>query len=312
MGQPKVHISVTFVPVKNTSKPGLMIQNPTDITNLIGKFELKKFDQLKDALREIIDDCTYGLFFHHDDRHIYNFDERPFQNGAIYGRMQEKVQGEVAGTKITASRLVPLQTKTIFETHVKEIGEAIYKRGNRKRIDYYKVELCVLVVKEKLPPLPRKRKLPTSTSIQPPATSISTITSTNSSSTVMSTIDHDTTTPNVSTEGSRKRKKTEEVHYKFKARSLSIILHAPIETMCRKNTTTTGVPSGKTNKELEYDLEHYIIGGLVDDEDSISSISTEYNDEFFKHNFTLSKFRRDLMVLALEKFPEEYALKKNL
>ena len=80
MGQPKVHISVAFVPVKNTSKPGLMIQNPTDITNLIGKFELKKYDQLKDALREIIADCTYGLFFHHDDHHIYNFDERPFHD----------------------------------------------------------------------------------------------------------------------------------------------------------------------------------------------------------------------------------------
>ena len=153
MGQPKVHISVTFVPVKNTSKPGLMIQNPTDITNLIGKFELKKFDQLKDALHEVIDDCTYDLFFHHDNCHIYSFDERPFQNGAIYGRMQKKDKSELVGTKITSSRLVPIQTKSIFVKHVKEIGEAIHNCRKKKSIDYYKVELCVLVVKEKLPPL---------------------------------------------------------------------------------------------------------------------------------------------------------------
>jgi len=125
------------------------------------------------------------------------------------------------------------------------------------------------------------------------------------------------TTPTISTEHTQtsKRRKVPPV-FKFKAKSLCISLHAPIETHHRKNKTTTGVPSGKTNKDVQYDLDRYILSSL--DQDGNASVSScedfelfGQRDEEFVETFTLSKFRTDLMIDAVKKFPEEYAPKKK-
>ena len=80
-----------------------------------------------------------------------------------------------------------------------------------------------------------------------------------------------------------KRKRKAPSHFTFKADKLSISLFAPIETQHKKNSTTTGVPHGKTNKELFYDLRKFIIGGkqVTSDVDSNSSATSnkEYDDE---------------------------------
>jgi len=97
---------------------------------------------------------------------------------------------------------------------------------------------------------------------------------------------------------------------------MCISLFVPIETMQKKTAVKTGVPSGKTIKEVTYYLRPFIIGGESDDvsEDSHPSLGGEgevMTDEDFISTFTLSRFRKDLMVLAVEKFPEEYGFAKK-
>ena len=310
--RPKVHVSVSFSLVKNVSKPLLMIENPVDLTEEIGAFELTDYEGLKDAIHDIVKEPCYGLFFHHDSSHTYSFDEKPFQYGAIYGRREKKEEGEEAGKKITASRLRPIQTPDQFEEHIKEVAEAVYKaststrnKNKKKQVECYKLDLCILIVKKKKPALPKK-------TIAPTVPSMNNISLTSSSESSISSINIEEVTPTISSEPAKKRKKIDL--FKFKARSLSIYLHAPIETIHRKTTVTTAVPTGKTIKSIQYDLERFIlnfdpIGSDSEDESMSSNVEKEDLDERFATSFTLSKFRKDLMVLALEKFPEEYALK---
>ena len=72
------------------------------------------------------------------------------------------------------------------------------------------------------------------------------------------------------------------------------------------------MPSGKPNKEFHYDLEKFILPVNDDDDNSIASLlNDDAIDEEFSTSFTLSKFSKDLMVIATNKFPEEYSLKKG-
>ena len=180
---PQVHVSVTFVTTKNVNKVQLMIQNPIDLTEQIGTYRLTDFDALKVAIEDVIQDPTYGLFFHHDDKHTHSFDERAFQFGAIYGCREMKEEGEKAGKKITASRLTPIQSPTQFEEHVKEVAEVVYRRQTKKRgtnkkatkkIDHYVLELCVIVFKKKKPTPPKPTKVVST--CPPPTTTITTST----------------------------------------------------------------------------------------------------------------------------------------
>ena len=92
------------------------------------------------------------------------------------------------------------------------------------------MELCVVLVKEK-----RKRGAPTS--------SIS-CESTGGTETERSLV----------RSNSSGRKRDRLIPFKFPVKKLVIVLFAPIETFHRKNTVTTGVHQGKTNKELTFDL----------------------------------------------------------
>ena len=76
----------------------------------------------------------------------------------------------------------------------------------------------------------------------------------------------------------------------------------------------TGVPTGKIVSELSFDLSPYIIGGkdASDSDDSLDSMVTNtISDEEFISTFTLSRFRKDVMVMAVQSFPEEYGLDKK-
>ena len=263
---PQVHVSVTFVTTKNVNKVQLMIQNPIDLTEQIGTYRLTDFDALKVAIDDVVRDPIYGLFFHHDEKHIHSFDESPFQFGAIYARREKKEEGEKAGKKITASRLTPIQTATQFEEHIKDVGEIVYQRQTKKRgrnkkatkkIDHYVLELCVIVLKKKKPALPKPTK--EATTCVPPTTTIMTSTlSLTDESTINDDVEaSESLVDHTTTQQTKKRKAPDA--FKFKARKLSVCLHAPIETMQKKNgVKTTTVPTGKTVKDVVYNLDDYI------------------------------------------------------
>ena len=78
---------------------------------------------------------------------------------------------------------------------------------------------------------------------------------------------------------------------------------------------TTGVPSGKTNKDIIYNLISFIFGGRSDDNPAGSNHPLNNKikiiDEEFSSTFTLSQFHSDLMVLACEKFVKAYGVRKK-
>ena len=77
---------------------------------------------------------------------------------------------------------------------------------------------------------------------------------------------------------------------------------------------TTGVPAGKTNKELAYDLSLHINSGMYDYSSSgykQLGYNDEVNNQEFVSTFTLSLLMEELMVLAGNHFPVEYELDKK-
>ena len=109
---PKVHISVTFVSTRSGTEPPLKNHNPIDLTQDIGKFYPDEFPRLKEAIIDVVQDSSYGLFFHHETKHNYHCDEKQFPNGVIYGRIHKTEEGD--NCKVTSSRLAPIQTKSEF------------------------------------------------------------------------------------------------------------------------------------------------------------------------------------------------------
>ena len=113
----------------------------------------------------------------------------------------------------------------------------------------------MIVLKTKKPAPPK----PTKPSTGPPPTT--TITTSALSLTAESTINKDVVKESmsvvVSTQGTKKRKAPDA--FKFKAQKLSISLHAPVETMQKKNgVKTTIVLTKKMTKYVFYNLDDYI------------------------------------------------------
>ena len=262
----------------------------------MGEICCKGYDLLKYRLAEIVKDTTNEFWFQKDEDYIYTFDESSLPNGGIYG-LKEKRGGDTDPTsKLTASKLIPLKCPGDFDRNVTSVAVVKYRLGGRRKVrksTEYFVELCVVLIKEK-----KKKKVAPVTSIV-----------CNDGA-----ADGTITTSGTSGGGSSSRKrKASSIPFTFQATQMSITLFAPIETTQKKSGITTGVPSGKTNKGLTYDLSPFIIGG---DKDDISTDSgpledNEVGDEEFIVSFTLSKFRKDLMVLAMENFKEEYGLAKK-
>ena len=74
------------------------------------------------------------------------------------------------------------------------------------------------------------------------------------------------------------------------------------------------MPPGKTSKEIMFDLRPFIVGAIDDDSDGSGLLLDDEDgnvDERFDDKLTLSFFQKELMVLALNEFPEEYALVKK-
>ena len=74
----------------------------------------------------------------------------------MYGMIGRWEGGEgEAKRKITASKLVPILSPVDFKKHVEDIAEIVYQRRLRhnrlQKIDSYKVDLCIILIKEKEP-----------------------------------------------------------------------------------------------------------------------------------------------------------------
>ena len=110
----------------------------------------------------------------------------------------------------------------------------------------------------------------------------------------------------------RKRK---QEGFVFKARDLSVTLYAPIEIMERPTSKITCVPPGKTNKQFVYNVDRFIDSGneegVDETSEDIDGRGENEDDEYFLSVFTLSRFRKDVMIIAMELFPEEYLLERK-
>jgi len=72
----------------------------------------------------------------------------------------------------------------------------------------------------------------------------------------------------------------------------------------------TGVPSGKTNEGIINDLDYFISSPDCSDEDEIDN-NDQDQDEHFVYYLTFSRFRRDMILYAVNEFPEEYSVEKK-
>ena len=286
-----VLVKVTFVPTKAGKTPSVFVERPDDISELVGEICCKGYDLLKYRLAEIVKDKNNKLWFQKDEGHTYTFDEPSLPNGGIYGLKERCSKDSDLTAKLTASKLVPVKSPNDFERNVILSAAVKYRRGGRRKVrkpDEYTLELCVVLIRERVVKIAEAKSAGSA-----PATSI------------------------VCNSGASTKRKSPPPPFTFPASSLLVSLYAPIETMVKRTAAKTGVPSGKTIKELRYNLSPYIIGGGNDDasDDSRPSLSgepDETDDQDFIDTFTLSLFRKDLMVIAMDKFPEEYTLQKKV
>ena len=292
MPYPRVHVSVTFVDTKAGSKPSVFIEaQPYDLSELMGDIRTNEFEQLKTKLKGVVDNHDHQLFFQKENLHRYRFDESVLQSGAVYGMTARRKVGEgEVRKKITASKLVPIISQVDFKKHVEDIAEVVYQRRGRhnllQKVDSYKVELCIVLIKEK--------------QIKAVPTRVVVCSSSQGGA--------DTTTTATTTTTTGRKRKIVPSTFVFPASKMRISLFAPIETHHKKDKVTTGVPPGKTHKEVTYDLSPFIICGINDDSSESVGDDDEEVDEVFANTFTLSHFRKELMAVAADQFSEEYAV----
>ena len=286
---PLVNVKATFVSTRAAKAPSAYIEHPENLTELLGEITCKGYQLLKDRIDMIVASTDSGLYFQTDEINTYRFDESVLPNGGIYG-LKEKRALEGDTSKLTASKLIPIQSALEFERYVELKGKVQYRlagRSSRKcrKPSEYTIELCIVLIKEKV----KKPNAPASAIIC--ATEGGTFTS-----------------------SSGGKRKSIPPPFSFKATAICISLYAPIETLEKKAGITTGPPSGKTIKEVNYDLSGHII--CREDDANSASLSVDDDnaegvDEEFDEAFTLSIFRRDMMVLAGKHFAEEYGIGKK-
>ena len=296
----RVLVKVTFVSVKAGKAPSVVIDRPNDISELVGEICCKGYDLLKYRLAEIVEDKENGFWFQKDDGHAYCFDESALPNGGIYGLKDRRAEDGDPMAKLTASKLVPIKCPRDFEKNITLAAAVKYRLGgNRRKVrkpEEYTLELCVVLIRERVVRKPKAAAAP--------ATSIT-----------CNSVTDGLLTASLAGAGSTltgSKRKAPPLPFTFQASSMSISLFAPIETMQKKAAAKTGVPPGKTIKELTYELRPFIIGGDNDDGSTGSErLLGDVMDEDFVSVFTLSRFRKDLMEMAVSKFPEEYSLEKK-
>ena len=302
---PRKHVKlfISFVSASPGSKPSPVIENPIDVYDTTGY--VKDYDGLLAVVGDLVETKHYGLFFHKDIQNEYTFDGTSFSSGAIYGRRTMRKDGEEMADRVTARNLVPIQSNDAFRRAVDESGVVVYRKPvvsrsgrlpkatskiKRRQVECVIIELCVILTKRKVV----VKDTPRVVTVQTVQCNQSSGSISNASETV------------------RKRK---QEGFVFKARDLSVTLYAPIEVLERPTSKVTCVPPGKTNKQFVFNLDRFIVSGNEDgvDETSedIDGRDESEEDEYFVSMFTLSRFRKDVMMVAMELFPEEYSLESK-
>ena len=204
---------------KNSNASSVFIDNPSDMSDLIGETYSFGFNFLKDCLATIMDDSDHDLFFHRDESHVYSFDESKLQNEAIYGRKEARNHcNEDRISKITASKLVPLRDADEFEEHVCDVADVICEDQKQGCV----IDICIVVNKEKVKKVPSaKKKKRKNVNVEDAAIEMS------NDPSVFSSI-----TSNDSSGNKRKKPST----FLFPARKLAMSLFAPIGPLLFNST----------------------------------------------------------------------------
>ena len=151
-------VSATFVSTKPGTAPPINIESPVDLNHHIGAITSKDFQLLKEKIKSLVEDQKSGLYFHQDAKNKYVFDESGLPHGGIYGLRNRRKDDEDKSKKVTASKLVPIETGVEFEKHLRAVSEINYmRRGRRntiKKIRNFSVELCIVLVREKVKKTP--------------------------------------------------------------------------------------------------------------------------------------------------------------
>ena len=221
-GQP-VNLFATFVSTKPGMNPSIKIESPTNLTTNIGTVGSRDFEELKERLKRLVESENCGLYFHQDASHTYRFDESGLQHGGVYGLRQRRKEDEDKTRKVTASKLVPLQTPKEFEKHLREVSEVTYMRRGRRntlrKIRSYTVELCIVLIREKVDKSLPAPAIECNNSGYTQTTSITSEHSSKDSPTIVS---------------KKKKRKEPPQHFTFPARKLALSIFAPIERIIKK------------------------------------------------------------------------------
>lgn len=292
------HITFVIGP-KGSDKVNPFIYNPEYMVEKFpGDGYVNNFSSLQETLSNYIltpdDGCK--TWFHNNDKYIYSFSNSNFNGGSIYG-LKEKRGKDSQDERITKKKLIPIKNNEGFDEYVRSCGVEIEEEQERTTrhsttvsttVHHVDIELCVLVGTEKsLIP----RALSSSRQRRRPQPSSSSTTSTTVRSTTSSS--------------SKRQKKL----FKFKAKTLDILLHAPLETYEKSNSTVTAPQQGSKKKpHVQFDLKDYIKPKEPGDVDSDNE---DEGTEIFKPIFTLPFFRLEMMKKAVKEFPAEYGYDKE-
>ena len=233
----------------------------------LAEIRAKDFDLLLEELELYVEDEENEESFHFDKSHSYRIDGRAWEHGTVIYGMMKKDAGKESGV-ITKSKLVPLRDAGEFKEHVIKVGHRMYeesapsygtrgKKNKKKRgkLSCFRVALCVVLLKEKVP--------------------VTKVTSKGGSSGRETNVDGSLIHSSIG----RKRRRTQP--YVFPARKLCVMLHAPLQTSVKKSrgmtesTKTTGVQKGKTVVDLIYDMERWCNKPNVADADADADVDAD-------------------------------------
>lgn len=314
-----IYVHINFISGTTEKSPTICIESPIDMHEKIGV--VHSLDGFVKQLQEFLackDDTgdTNGFFFHTSSEYNYTFSLMGYSAGCLFGMRakRDKVDGNGVVKK---AKLMLIRTQEDFDLCVKKSGVFVpltKSKSGRKvaktgRIDHIDLELAVVLRRTKV----KKTKVSAAPKGKRSASSVSLLTSTSSS---------------------KRKKKERNDPNKVKVRTLDIEIYAPLEKHEKKNESYLAPIRGSDVKfNVKYSLEQFIDTpnknkkkqtNTIDDDDERStgtnsslvddSETNKEDDDIVKvveekevFHPTISLFRRDMMALCKDEFPDEYS-----
>lgn len=269
--------------------------------------------QLKAFLARKDDADGDGFFFHTTSDYNYTFSLNGYSTGCLFGMKAKRGEGDGVVKK---ANLKVIRTQADFDLCIENSGVFVRltrrtKSGNvtkTGRIHHIDLKLAVVLrgtklKKTKVPAAPKEKRLASSVPLS------------------------------ISTSSSKRKKKERNDPNKVKVRTLDIEIHAPLEKHVKENESYFAPNFGSDVKfKVKYSLEQFIDTpnknkkkqtNTIDDDDDEKSTGTNISlvevsetnkeddviveDVEEKEAFhpTISIFRRDMMALCKDEFPDE-------